>query len=341
MQDGQATVGSRREFAGGVHRTSYLEAGPADGPLLVLVHGWPGIAWTWRHQLDHFAERGFHVVAPDLRGYGHSTVYADPSQYGQELVVRDMLALVDHLGVERAIWVGHDWGCPTIWNVAAHYPERCVAAAALAVPFGSLERGLDTLVATVDRQRYPRERFPFGQFDYMAFYESSSARVTQVFDANPGNSVKALFRRGDPTIHAGSVPRAAISEAGGWFGGADAAPDATLESTVLTADDYAELTESLTRNGFHGPSCYYLNHGANAAYATSAPRGGRLELPVLFVGADYDPVADLTNPSTLTAMRATCADLTVRTVGAGHWLHMEQPQRVNEIIQRWLEDRPL
>ncbi|MEU6095033.1 alpha/beta hydrolase [Streptomyces sp. NPDC047079] len=315
---------------------AHLSAGPLDGPPLIFVHGWPALAWTWRHQMAHFAALGYHVVAPDLRGYGQSTVHSDPSAYRQELIVDDMIALLDHLGLGEAVWIGHDWGSPTVWNIAAHFPERCTAAATLAVPFGGLEYGLEALVSAVDRARYPATTHPYGQFDYMVSYEQHPERITAVFDAEPGNTVKALYRKGDPAVHSRPAPTSVITSDGGWFGGAPAAPDLPLDTDVLSPQDHAELTEALETNGFWGPTCYYLNHQANAAYAKAAVNDGRLEMPVLFVGADYDAVADLTNPRALHRMRTTCDRLTERRVQAGHWLQLEAADDVNGLLAAWL-----
>jgi soluble epoxide hydrolase / lipid-phosphate phosphatase len=157
-----------------------------------------------------------------------------------------------------------------------------------------------------------------------------------VFEAAPGNTVKALFRRGDPAVHTGPAPRSAVTRDGGWFGGAPSAPDAPLSSTVLTERDFSELTAALTRNGFDGPTGYYLNHDVNARYADAAPGGRVLRLPVLFVGAAYDPVADLSSPTGRDAMRSTCPDLTEAVVPAGHWLQLEAAPEVNEHIESWL-----
>jgi soluble epoxide hydrolase / lipid-phosphate phosphatase len=318
------------------HTTSYLEAGPENGPLLVFVHGWPGLASTWHYQLEHFAARGYRVVAPDMPGYGDSTVHRDPAAYRQELVVADMLALLDRLGRRRAVWIGHDWGSPTVWNIAAHFPERSVAVATLAIAFGTLERGWEGLLPTVDRARYPEHASPHGQFDYMAFYEKDAKRATSVFEAAPGNTVKALFRRGDPAVHTRPAARSTVTRDGGWFGGAASAPDAPLSSTVLTERDFSELTAALTGNGFGGPTSYYLNHEANARYADAAPGGRVLRLPVLFIGAAYDPVADLSSPTALDAMRSTCPALAEATVPAGHWLQLEAAPAVNQHIEAWL-----
>jgi len=111
------------EFNNGEVKTFYLSAGPKNGPLLILVHGWPGLAETWKPQLSAFAAFGFHVVAPDMRGYGRSTVTRETADYRLERIVLDMLALLAHLERQEAIWIGHDWGAAAVWALAAHYPK--------------------------------------------------------------------------------------------------------------------------------------------------------------------------------------------------------------------------
>ncbi|GAA2477089.1 alpha/beta hydrolase [Winogradskya humida] len=316
---------------------AYLEDGPVGGPLIIFVHGWPGIARTWVRQLDYFAARGYHVVAPDLRGYGGSAGFDEPSAYRQEEVVGDLLELHDRLGAAPAVWVGHDWGSPTVWNIAAHHASRCRAVATLAVPFGTVELGLDALVGLVDRERYPVESHPYGQFDYMAYYERFPSQVTAVFEADPSATVRTLFRRGNPKVRSRPAPTATTTADGGWFRGADRAPDLPLDESVLTPDLFAELVDAFQRNGFAAPTAYYLNHRANADYAAT---GGPLTLPVLFIGADHDPVIDLTAPAILTGMRATCPDLTEVTVPAGHWLQLEAAGTVNGQLLDWLAGFP-
>jgi soluble epoxide hydrolase / lipid-phosphate phosphatase len=182
----------------GRHTTFYLAAGPEDGPLIIFVHGWPELSISWRHQVPALAALGFRAIAPDMRGYGRSTVYDRHSDYAQESIVRDMIDLIDHLGRDRAVWVGHDWGSPVVWNVASHHPERCIAVASLCVPYFTLERGLDHTLTLVDRGLYPEKDFPYGQWDYMRHYEENFAGAIAPMDANARNSVKLLFRKGLP-----------------------------------------------------------------------------------------------------------------------------------------------
>ena len=116
------------------HTTGYLESGPKDGPLLIFVHGWPELSISWRHQIPVFAGLGFRVVAPDMRGYGRSSTYESTDAFSQEEIVTDMVELLEHLEVQDAVWVGHDWGSPVVWNIASHHPSQITAVASLCVP---------------------------------------------------------------------------------------------------------------------------------------------------------------------------------------------------------------
>lgn len=101
-----------------------VEAGPRDGPLLVLLHGFPEFWWAWRHQIAPLAEAGFHVAAPDLRGYNLSDAPRGIGSYRLDLLVADVLALADGLGAGRFDLVGHDWGGVIAWATAARHPDR-------------------------------------------------------------------------------------------------------------------------------------------------------------------------------------------------------------------------
>lgn len=114
-------------------RLSVLEAG--EGPLVLLLHGWPQTASSWRHQLAAISAAGFHVVAPDLRGTGKSDAPESIDAYSMKTIVADVIGLIDACGARDALVVGHDWGASTAWACAALHPARVRAVAGLSVPY--------------------------------------------------------------------------------------------------------------------------------------------------------------------------------------------------------------
>lgn len=323
----------------GEHSCHYLACGPEDGPLIVFVHGWPEQSRSWRHQLPVFGGMGFRAIAPDMRGYGESSVYNRHSDYTQQRAVGDMLALHDFLGGSPAIWVGHDWGSPTVWNIASHHPERVRGVASLCVPYYTLERGLEHCLQYVERNIYPIEKFPAGQWEYMLFYQEHFERATRAFAANSYNTVKALFRKGDPAGFGQPSATAMTRINGGWFGPDGEAPDVPMDTDVVTEEDLKAYASALDKNGWFGPDSYYMNHTDNANYAAQALNGGKLEMPVLFIGAEYDYTCETISSTLAAPMRDHCSDLTEKVLAAGHWIAQEKPKAVNDTIALWLNDR--
>jgi len=317
------------------HTTFYLAAGPEDGPLVIFLHGWPELSISWRNQLPALAALGFRAIAPDMRGYGRSSVYTQHSDYAQELVVRDMLELVDTVGREKAVWVGHDWGSPVVWNLASHHPERCHAVANLCVPYYTLERGLDHTLTLVDRELYPESEFPAGQWDYMRFYEESFAEAISSMDANVYKFMKLLFRKGDPARE-GQRAFTATARRNHSFLGMSPIPDLPRDNDVVSEQDLSIYVSALHRNGFYGPASWYMNHRLNAEYSTTAQNGGYLEMPVLFLNARYDNVCECTHARLAEPMRGYCRNLTEETIRSGHWLAQEKPLEVNAALVKWL-----
>jgi pimeloyl-ACP methyl ester carboxylesterase len=127
-------VGHGEAQVGGGVSLHYAEAGPGDGPLVVLLHGFPEFWYSWRRQLPALAQAGFHVVAPDMRGYGLSDKPSGWREYHTDVVAGDIAGLIGHFGVERAHVVGHDWGGAVAYSVAMFHPEVVDRLAILNVP---------------------------------------------------------------------------------------------------------------------------------------------------------------------------------------------------------------
>jgi len=320
------------------HTTFYLADGPNDGPLIIFVHGWPELSISWRHQLPAFAALGFRAIAPDMRGYGRSSVYARHEDYAQEHIVHDMIELIDALGRKSAVWVGHDWGSPVVWNIASHHPERCDAVASLCVPYYTIDRGLDHTLTLVDRGVYPESEYPAGQWDYMRYYEESFAEAIAPMDASAYKFLKLAFRKGNPAGEGKPAITATARRNHGMLGGG-AVPDFPRDSDIVSEEDLSIYTAALERNGFFGPSSWYVNHAANAEYAKSARNDGYLDMPVLFLNARYDYVCECTHSRLPEPMRRYCRNLSELTIRSGHWMAQEKPREVNAAIAGWLATR--
>ena len=318
------------------HTTSFLACGAIDAPLLVFVHGWPELSISWRHQLPVFAALGFRVIAPDMRGYGRSSVYDRQEDYALEHIVADMLELIDSTGCDRAVWVGHDWGSPVVWALASHHPQRCHGVANLCVPYFPKGFQAKDLIALVDRSIYPAEQFPAGQWEYQLFYRENFDKARRDFEANVEATVKALFRKGDPSGKGKPSRLAFVRRSGGFFGPAGVAPDLPRDADVLTETDLAAYTEALTRNGFTGPGSWYMNGQANQDYSDRSVNGGHLDMKVLFLHADYDYTCETVTSQLAVPMRDYCANLSEVVLPTGHWMAQENPVAVNKALAGWL-----
>jgi len=249
------------------HSTFYLACGADDAPPIVFVHGWPELSLSWRHQLPCFASLGFRAIAPDMRGYGRSSLYQRHEDYALEHAVEDMVELLDALGRDRAIWVGHDWGSPVVWALASHHPERSIAVASLCVPYFAQGFAPESFLPLIDRAIYPEAEYPLGQWDYQEFYAENFERARGDFEANVRNTVKALFRAGNPAALRKPARTATIRRDQGWFGGAGKAPEVPLDPAVLTREDLDRYVAALERSGFFGPDSWYMNRRRNTDYA--------------------------------------------------------------------------
>ena len=320
----------------GRHTTFYLACGAADATPLIFVHGWPELSISWRHQLPVFAALGFRCIAPDMRGYGRSSVYNQHEDYALEHTVRDMLDLLDALGRDKAVWIGHDWGSPVVWSMGSHHPSRCLGIVNLCVPY--LPDGFtpSAVIPLVDRDIYPEAEFPAGQWEYQLFYEENFDKARSVLEASVPDTLKALFRKGNPAGKGQPSRTALVRRDGGWFGGTGRAPVLPRDSDVLTEADLCSYVAALERNGFFGPASWYMNHARNSAYARHATNSGRLAMPVLFLHGAYDYTVETIDSRLAEPMRQYCADLTEVIVQSGHWMAQENPVAVNAALARFL-----
>ncbi|KAI0484649.1 alpha/beta-hydrolase [Xylariaceae sp. FL0804] len=330
-------------YADGAKTIHYLAAGPVSGPLIIFLHGWPGIGLTWKFQLEAFALLGFRAVAPDMPGWGHSTHRQVTADYSQESLVEGMLALLAALDRPSAVWVAHDWGAAVASSLAAQHPAAVRALVLLCIPYRSVELGLDHVVSLVDRSVYPADEYPFGQWDYMAYYEESFEKCMREAEANVAGLLKLLYHappQYDPADAAKPWFTSQIRKNNGLFGGNPAPSAEALPPPLLEGDVFDRLVRETEKTGLWPGSAYYSNHKANAEYNARAPNGGRLgaDKPVLFIHARFDFLCSTLTTRLSEPMREACESLTEVTIETGHNSYFEKPEDVNVAITRFILD---
>ncbi|GAP92661.2 putative epoxide hydrolase [Rosellinia necatrix] len=323
-------------YAGGDKKIHYLAAGPADGPLIIFVHGWPGTGITWKAQMDAFAALGFRAVAPDMPGYGGSTARRVVDDYALEALVEGMLALLAHTGRDAAVWVGHDWGAGVTSSVATQRPDVVKALVNLAVPFRSIELGWDGFLPYVNRDLYPADKYEFGQWDYMRHYEESFETAVGWFEKDLAGFLKAGLQRSKPPESRFCAVTATSRRDGGWGGAPQPPPVELTGPPTLPPEVYDSFVADMLKTGVWPGSAYYMHHARNAEYNGKAASGGRLAQPVLFIHCAWDLVCDTKTSRLAEPMRRVCANLTEATLEAGHFAHYEKPAEVNAAISRFL-----
>lgn len=299
-----------------------------EGPLVILCHGFPETSHAWRHQLDALGQTGFHVVAPDLRGYGDSDCPPDVAQYSALDVIGDLVGLVDALGQRQAVLVGNDWGASIAWQAAQLRPDRFRAVAALGVPM----MGRAPLA--------PSRLFPQNEQGWFyTHYFASPGRAEAEFERDVRATLRKIYfcasgdvgPRGVATPNPfGMVPRDREL--------LDTLTDPQALPAWLPPVDLAEFARAFGVSGFRGGLNYYRNLDGNWA-AQAAFEGLRVEVPALYLAGERD--TGLAIPGMrqiIDAMPALVPDLRASEVlpGVGHWLPQEAPQAVNAALLSFL-----
>lgn len=303
------------------------EAGPADGPVVLLCHGFPESWWSWRHQLAPLAGAGWHVVAPDMRGFGGTTAPDDARAHTTLHHVGDLVGVLDDLGAPDAVVVGHDWGAPVAWLAALVRPDRFRAVAGLSVAW--------TPRADVAPVAGMRAALGGAWFYFTWFQEPGVAEAE--LDAN----VRAFLRGFLFTLSADAPGDALGSMLGGEAEGIlERLTQPDLLPAWLTEDDLDRYAAEFERTGFRGGLSWY--RCADLSWELTRARADvRIRQPALFVAGERDPVLAM-NRGAEEALAANVPGLTkvVLVPGCGHWTQQEQPQAVNEALLEFLADLP-
>jgi pimeloyl-ACP methyl ester carboxylesterase len=291
-----------------------LEQG--EGPLVLLCHGWPELSHSWRHQIPALAQAGFHVVAPDMRGFGRSSAPSDISAYSIFDTVGDMVALVSALGEKTAIIAGHDWGAPVAWHAALFRPDIFTGVAGLSVPppFRGRSRPLETLrdngITNFYWQYFQAPGVAEAEFEWDVALTMRSL-IGQGFSHRP----EALF----------------IQDGKGFLG--DTGSNGPLPAWLSEAD-LAVFTQTYKASGFRGGLNWYRNIDRN--WELTAPwHGAQIHQPSLFIAGSADSViTGLIGAKRINELERVLPNLTQKLIieGAGHWIQQERPDEVNAAL---------
>jgi pimeloyl-ACP methyl ester carboxylesterase len=291
-----------------------------DGPLVLMLHGFPESWYSWRHQFAPLAAAGYHVVAPDMRGYGKSDKPADVSAYNQVEVVNDIIGLIPALGHESAVVIGHDWGAPTAWSCALNHPDRVRAVGALSVPF--------TPRSPVPPMAAMREMFK-GQFFYqLYFFEPGVAEAE--FEKDIRTALRKFL-----VMAAGETDLTSLPAKGPDADLLTGLPDPETLPAWLREEDLDFYVAEFERSGMRGPLNYYRNHDLTWELTAGAPT--EIQQPAMFVAGDRDGVIMMAAQA-LADMPNRVKDLRINELipGIGHWTQQEAPEAVNTALLRFL-----
>jgi len=292
-----------------------------EGPLILMLHGFPESWYSWRHQIPALAKAGFHAVAPDMRGYGKSDKPNDITAYNQVEVTNDIIGLIHSLGHKTAIVFGHDWGAPTAWACAEHHPNLVKAVGVLSVPFSPRAPSppLDMM----------KEIFK-DMFFYQLYFQKPGIAEKE-WEANIRLNLKKFYHIGSGSFDAGNFiePKS---------------PDSDLLSDIkdpgtlgnwCSEEDLNFYSAEFKLSGFRGPLNYYRNH--NLTWSLTENRKNRIEQPALFVAGEKDGVIKMAENS-LKTMPEYVTNLKINKLipEIGHWTQQEAPEQVNKLMLDFL-----
>jgi pimeloyl-ACP methyl ester carboxylesterase len=300
----------------------YLEAG--EGPLVLLLHGFPELSFSWRHQISALADAGYRVVAPDQRGYGQTDRPENPEEYTLCHLAGDIVGLVHALGEKRAAVIGHDWGAPVAWTSALLRPDIFGAVGLLSVPY------LAELWSGPPPTATMKALLAGGQMFYQLYFQEPG-KADEEFAKDPRHSLLRMFAGA-----AGSVQEKwrYLFLPGETF--LDTLPKANGLPHWLSEDELAFFAESFKRSGFTGGLNWYRNLDRNREMLGFLAEA-KITQPSLFVAGAEDQVVEMYRRD-FDQLEQTMPGLTVKTLisGAGHWVQQEKSKEVSQRLLQFL-----
>ena len=334
-----------RMIQAGDARLHIVEEG--KGPLVILVHGFPELWYSWRFQIPAIAKMGYRVVALDQRGYGSSSKFWNPDAYRLRPLV-DLIALVKALGEESAILIGHDWGAPVVWTAAWQHPEIFRGVLGMSVPFSG--RGQIALPGNPFGEMPPHEiheKISGPDADFYQIYFGALEGIIDEIEVDLRSWVRDLMWTVSGDAAAGAGINLKDTDPVQWtregalclpHGQKMKARFATPEKMPqwLTDEDLDVFVAALQGGGFSGPLSFYRNL-ENNWHDLADMAGKKLTVPAMFLGAEYDVATWWGKEAIDRAPEVMTNWMGAHVIdGAGHWLQQERPEETNRVVGQFL-----
>ena len=286
-------------------------AGPDDGPPVIMCHGWPEHAFSWRHQVPVLSEAGYRVIVPNQRGYGRSSRPEAITDYDITALTGDLAGLLDHFGYQQALFVGHDWGAIVVWNMAMMHAARVAGVINLSVPF--MDRGETEWVSFWESH--------LGQDFYIVHFNRQPGVADQAFDTHCEQFLRNLYRTDqwlEQPVELKGMPMI------------DMCTREDMPGRLLMSDAELDVfVDAFRHSGFSGGINWYRNFTRNWEILGNYEQ--RVTQPALCIFGQYDMV-----PKSDTLNRFVEQVETV-DLECGHWIQQERPEQTNTAMLAWMQ----
>ncbi|MEM7542725.1 MAG: alpha/beta hydrolase [Pseudomonadota bacterium] len=290
-----------------------------EGPLVILLHGWPQCWYLWRHQIDPIVNAGFKVAVPNQRGYAGSSVPKDPEAYNLRELAGDVVGLCKALGHDEFTLIGHDWGCVAAWNTALLHDDICTAIMGLSVPFWRL---------SMDFVNPPNDGFW-----YARLFQTPGLTEPDL-DADLRGSLAGIYYSLGAEVEPGTFMRQTAHSADKSF--REVFPPPGILPHWLTQEDLDIYVDEYSKSGFYGPNSWYRAIPINAEVNLEL-ENKRFKRPAAFAAGAQD-IALMFDLQWRASFEPCFDDLRFIEIidCAGHWVQMEQPEKTNTAILQFL-----
>ena len=301
-------------------RFAVYEMGPEDGRPVLLLHGWPELAYSWKHVMKALASAGYRTIAPDMKGFGASDRPDDIAAYGMDVMTADLATLIEALGYDKVLICGHDWGGAHVWPMAYTYPEKIEGVIGICTPH---RKRAPAPPITIFREKFSKRH-------YIVMFQDP-ALPDAVFGGKEKLFFEFMFRRTPPRREGVPIPANILDQTDLFQEFKGTKPD----YLIMSAEDMAVFEKAYAASGHRTPTHIYRNIDHNWRLTEGVDI--TVHQPTLMIPAELDVALP---PESCDQMPELCPDLELHLLkDCGHWAMWEKPEELNHLMLDWLARR--